>query len=208
MLSGLMAFLFFMVGYRAAQLLSFKEQVQITVMAKEFIENQQEQIRQLQNIIKELQENIIRSANAYEALQKESELLKRENQDLKTRLEPEDFLPPLLQRLGQEQFENVGNSLETVLKKLSQSGRVQSAVWADQEGLVVAGADEQGESLAVVAAMFDELVSKLPDSLPLHQVKQIKLIDENGTVIMLQSVPVTSGRLILVQLRTAFGGGI
>lgn len=103
-----------------------------------------------------------------------------------------------------QKVKDVSTALEKILNHLVQKEIVQSAILASEQGLLVAGNDEHSDALAVIAAMFDDLVKRLPNTPPLvNEVKRIDIVGEDNTIITAQYFQMVSGQLILVSLTTA-----
>jgi len=101
--------------------------------------------------------------------------------------------------------ENLTNALETILVRLPQNKGCREVVLADEQGLLVAGGySEYSEDLAVIAAMCDDFVKKIPRMLPVSMIQQLNVIDENGITVTAHYFPLVSG-LILVSLTVGQG---
>ena len=103
-----------------------------------------------------------------------------------------------------QQVQDISTALEKILNHLVQKEIVQSAILASEQGLLVAGNDEHSDALAVIAAMFDDLVKRLPNTpLLMKEVKRIDIVGEDNTIITAQYFQMASGQLILVSFTTA-----
>ncbi|OAD20031.1 hypothetical protein THIOM_004283 [Candidatus Thiomargarita nelsonii] len=92
--------------------------------------------------------------------------------------------------------------MEALLAHLSQDENFHNAVLADKQGMLIAAADnnEDCEDLAAIAAMFDDLIKKIPQTLLVSTIQQLKVVDENGVTITVQSFQVASEQLFIVSL--------
>lgn len=96
----------------------------------------------------------------------------------------------------------ISTALEIILNHLLDKEIVQSAILASEQGLLVAGSDKHSDALAVIAAMFDDLVNRLPETPLANEVKRIDIIGENNQIITAQYFQITAGQFILVSLTT------
>lgn len=96
----------------------------------------------------------------------------------------------------------ISTALEIILNHLLEKEIVQSAILASEQGLLIAGSDQYSEALAVIAAMFDDLVKRLPETPLVNEVKRIDIIGEDNQIITAQYFQITAGQFILVSLTT------
>nr|VFK58571.1 MAG: hypothetical protein BECKTUN1418D_GA0071000_10861 [Candidatus Kentron sp. TUN] len=95
----------------------------------------------------------------------------------------------------------LGNSLETFLEVLSRNIEgCQAAVFADEQGFPVAGIGEYEENLAIIAAACNEVSDRISNILPFGKLQEMRMIDENGLVAAVYSVPIDRQWLTLVLL--------
>lgn len=99
----------------------------------------------------------------------------------------------------------LGQSLNKLLEDLSVREGLRGAVVADENGFLAAGAGDQADALAAIAAIYDEIAAKVPDMLPVSKLPRIDIVDENGVTIAVQPIPIDTGRLILVSLSVGPG---
>jgi chromosome segregation ATPase len=176
---------------------------------------EREQIKKLQTTIEGLEkkefqanfscqtltETLEDQGKELERIRKENQLLKETNDSLRSQFHSPDLKhQPLPQIVFPEKFEDISSVLEIILKHLSQNGTTCCAVLADEQGLPVAGSSEHSEVLAVIAAMFDDLVKRLPTILPVNTIQQFNVIDKEGKILAAQYFQVASSPLILVSL--------
>jgi predicted regulator of Ras-like GTPase activity (Roadblock/LC7/MglB family) len=141
------------------------------------------------------QEALVALRNTVRELQEENAQLR--SQQLAQQAPPRPALP--------ENPAGLGESLDSFLVPLAEREGYRAAVLADQQGLLIAGTGEHAKELAVVAALYDEMASKVPEDLPLSHLQEIHMVDENAVTLAVQPLSVAADRLILVSLSVGSG---
>jgi predicted regulator of Ras-like GTPase activity (Roadblock/LC7/MglB family) len=100
---------------------------------------------------------------------------------------------------------DLGKRLGGILVHLSQIQGARGAVVADEHGLLVAGADDGGDGLAALAALFDEMAERVSRMTDFGELRRVTLRDCNSLAIAIQAIPIDRERLFLVSLSAGPG---
>jgi hypothetical protein len=99
-----------------------------------------------------------------------------------------------------------GQVLQSIVDRETATGRVRSAVIADELGLVVAASgnvQEYGDALAALGAYLADVGSKTRDVLPLREVRQVIVRDDCDMTLMVRRLATEDSVLALVTLTVA-----
>lgn len=95
---------------------------------------------------------------------------------------------------------SIGNSLQHAIKQLLDEECTQSAVLADEIGLVVASAGEHSDALAAVSAIYSRVGLKLCEILPLSTLHRVILVDDKERHFTTLPINTSVGQLMLATL--------
>jgi len=145
--------------------------------------------RRLQELEQDRAELAPLRAQAAEAasLQEEVAYLRRREKDLEAQLYANGFFAsremPAIS--GEQVVQTPVSNMETALDSLLVDGGPRTAVLADAQGFLIAGAGESvaQEGLAAFAAVAGDLVSRARMLLPLADVSSVRLTDANSMVL-------------------------
>ena len=145
--------------------------------------------RRLQELVQDRTELVSLRAQAAEAasLVEEVAYLRRREKDLEAQLYASGLyasreMPAVS---GEVLMQNPVSDMETNLHSLVGRGGPRTAVLADAQGFLIAGAGESGaqEGLAAFAAVAGEMVSRARMLLPLAEVDSVRVTDRNSMVL-------------------------
>ena len=111
--------------------------------------------------------------------------------------------PPPRPRKPSPTISSRGRALQTIVDTETQQGGAKSAVIADELGLLVAASgasNEYNDALAALGAYLADVGTKTRDVLPLHEVRQVVVRDENDVTLTVRPLATDDPGLALVTL--------
>lgn len=136
-------------------------------------------------------------------LQRVLDLTRAENADLRSRALVAQVPEPLPEIVAEQG--DFGKRLDAILVRLSRIEGARRAVVADGHGLLVAGAGDGGDGLAVLAALFDEIAQQVSRMTDFGELRRVTLMDRNSLAIAIQAIPIDHERLFLVSMSAGPG---
>ncbi len=154
-------------------------------------------------------ESLRERATALGAAEKELETLRQQLSDLtadNAQLRAKGVVleaPP--KPLLKARPENFGQSLQSILDRLSEAEYTRAAVVADELGLVVAGVGNQADAMAGAGALFADLETRLQPILSLGTVERLTLSGVDDLTLTVQPFQVATDKLVLATLSVGPG---
>jgi predicted regulator of Ras-like GTPase activity (Roadblock/LC7/MglB family) len=99
-----------------------------------------------------------------------------------------------------EGSERPGTVLRAILAAETRGSEFSGAVIADELGLVVASTGEHGDALAAYGAFLAGVGAKTSDNLPLTELRQLIVQDENDTTLTVRPIAAANDNFALVTL--------
>jgi hypothetical protein len=162
---------------------------------------------------------------AYEELQEENQALKvrvKEFSQLEAKIESlesenlelrsmaiamEEAPKPIINPTSKKtvSYDGLGEVFENIVTRLSAGETSRGTVMADELGLLIAGTGQHMESLAVMAALFSEMYSKMKSIFPIGSVDCFEIINTQKITIRIFPILIASNNLLIVSMSVGAG---